>query len=163
VVALEEVHVLTIREAPFNHSAKTGETLADIEDQDLVRHKNARLEFTRMQRHLAVDMNRIDLIPKDASQMFLRGPDRSDAFARENGKNTFVGSGAAALHAIGTDATEAIRNFCSAKGWTLEEIGEPLEGGDPRFEWGFRFTADGTHFKASGWAVPGGVALTWWS
>ena len=38
----------------------------------------------------------------------------------------------------------------------------PLEGGDPKYTWGRRFSADGTSMKAAGWKVPGGFVMTWW-
>lgn len=70
-----------------------------------------------------------------------------------------------AVWAVGKTPREAIEAFCLARvGEPLEEIGAELESspGDERWAWGYRFTCDGTGFKAAGILVPGGVVLTWW-
>lgn len=66
------------------------------------------------------------------------------------------------IWAVGKTPEEAIRALCEAR---LGKFGgelTSLEGGDERYTWGFRFTADGTSCKAAGVHVPGGVILTWW-
>lgn len=70
------------------------------------------------------------------------------------------------IWSVGVSPLDAIRAFCRARlGDHVTDIdGElrPLPTGDPLYQWGFAFTADGTGFKAAGIIVPGGVILTWW-
>lgn len=70
----------------------------------------------------------------------------------------------ARAYSVGATPREAIIALCKVRlgkfGGTLTEI--PCDSSDPRFEWGYRFTADGTGCKAAGIYVPGGVILTWW-
>lgn len=60
---------------------------------------------------------------------------------------------------------DAVRAFCVARLGSHKFNGElrPLEGGDPKYSWGCRFTCDGTHFKAAGIHIPGACLLTWWA
>jgi hypothetical protein len=65
--------------------------------------------------------------------------------------------------AIGETPEKAIEAFCWARlGYSSVERISPLEGGDSNYQWGRRFTCEGTGFKAAGIYVPGGVILTWW-
>lgn len=66
------------------------------------------------------------------------------------------------VYAVGASPQEAIRAFSLARGWGEPQIADPLQGDTDRFDWGFRFVADGTGFKAAGQDVPGGTLLTWW-
>jgi hypothetical protein len=63
---------------------------------------------------------------------------------------------------IGKTPEDAIRALAEEMEWGEVEMGAGLEGGDPKYTWGYRFRAGGTSFKAAGWSVPGGVVLTWW-
>lgn len=65
--------------------------------------------------------------------------------------------------AVGKTPEDAIKNLSESKGWGNVEMGAELES-DPsdRFDWGFRFHAGGTSFKAAGVNMPGGCVLTWW-
>lgn len=66
------------------------------------------------------------------------------------------------IYAVGNTPEEAILALSRHLGWG--EVGKisELEGGDPKYTWGRRFTAGGTGMKAAGWSVPGGFVLTWW-
>lgn len=67
------------------------------------------------------------------------------------------------IYSTGKTPWEAIQALCQARfGTDLEGELRPLEGGDPAYAWGFRFTSDGTHFKAAGIFIPGGALCTWW-
>jgi len=68
-----------------------------------------------------------------------------------------------AVHAVGKNATEAIRSLAEERGWGDVDIGSitHLENAPP-FDWGFRFRAGGDSFKVAGQTVPGGVTITWW-
>jgi hypothetical protein len=70
------------------------------------------------------------------------------------------------IWSIGRTPEDAVDALCKAR------FGTPLEGSlrpiggveDPTspYTWGCRFTSGGTHFKAAGIHVPGGVIVTWW-
>jgi hypothetical protein len=66
------------------------------------------------------------------------------------------------IYAVGNTPEEAVLALARFKGWG--EVGkiDELDGGDPKYTWGRRFTAGGTGMKAAGWSVPGGFVLTWW-
>lgn len=63
--------------------------------------------------------------------------------------------------AVGANPEEAIRSMARDRGWGEVKMGSKIEDGDG-YDWGYRFTADGTGFKAAGVNVPGGCVLTWW-
>ncbi len=66
------------------------------------------------------------------------------------------------IYSFGTTPEDAIRALGGKIGWGEIVMGKPLEGNDEAFDWGFRFTADGTSMKAGGHFVTGGTILTWW-
>lgn len=70
------------------------------------------------------------------------------------------------IWSVGRTPYEAVQALCRVR--FLNELSGALRpiGGqeDPHspYAWGCRFTCNGTHFKAAGLYVPGGVVLTWW-
>lgn len=66
------------------------------------------------------------------------------------------------ISALGTSPRRAIAALCQSRRWGKPRGFEPMDGGDPRFAWGFRFVAGGSSFKAAGQKLPGGYLLTWW-
>lgn len=71
-------------------------------------------------------------------------------------------AGMDAIWSVGATPRDAIVALCEARwGGKLEGELRPLDA-DDAYQWGHRFTSDGTHFKAAGINVPGGVVLTWW-
>jgi hypothetical protein len=69
------------------------------------------------------------------------------------------------VFAVGPTPGDAIRALAIAKDWGEVKMGAQLDGGEQtdRFDWGLRFTAGGTGFKAAGYHLPGGCVITWWS
>ena len=66
------------------------------------------------------------------------------------------------IYAVGKTPEDCILAAAKAQGWGDVTKVTDLEGGDKQFTWGRRFLANGTSMKAAGWAVPGGLVLTWW-
>lgn len=74
---------------------------------------------------------------------------------------------------VGVNPLDAIAAFCIVKLCEPEVDDAALsheiftsmvsfDGGDPAYEWSYRFTCVGVEFKAAGIYVPGGCILTWW-
>lgn len=64
--------------------------------------------------------------------------------------------------ACGKTPQEALKSLGENLEWGELADFKDLGGGADEFEWGLRFTADGTGMKAAGWSVPGGVVVAWW-
>jgi hypothetical protein len=65
------------------------------------------------------------------------------------------------LYAVGKTPEECIRAYAASQDFGPVETITELEEGDPKYTWGRRFYVGGTSMKAAGWAVPGGVIMTW--
>lgn len=64
---------------------------------------------------------------------------------------------------VGATPEVAVGALCRERGWGEPTHFSPLDSdADSGFDWGRRFVADGTSFKAAGVNVPGGTVLTWW-
>lgn len=74
---------------------------------------------------------------------------------------------------VGVNPLDAIAAFCIVRLCEPEVDDAALsheiftsmvsfDGGDPAYEWSYRFTCMGVEFKAAGIYVPGGCILTWW-
>lgn len=66
------------------------------------------------------------------------------------------------VFAVGDTPEGAIAQLCAANDWGELSSIEDLPGGRSDLDWGRRFVAGGTSFKAAGSFVPGGAVITWW-
>lgn len=95
---------------------------------------------------------------------------KPDRFAEPGQEPMYEGhdlnlGGMSIIWSIGRTPQEAVEAFCLARCGSPMGAGSfrVMEGGDPAYTWGCRFTMDeGTGMKAAGIHVPGGVVLTWW-
>lgn len=77
--------------------------------------------------------------------------------------------------AVGKSPKECLTNFCQEKGWlakgtpAMPEDNQEVEMGEelgfnpdaPELTWGYRFEADGDHFKGAGMELNGYYILLW--
>jgi hypothetical protein len=133
-----------------------------VTTDELERARHLHAQLVRTQRHLAIDAGVTDP-PLDRVTGLAEAEGHTvNPFVATYGKNALHGSAPCALHAVGLTPESAIRHWCLGRGFAFDALGDALPAGDPAFTWGYRFTANGTGFKAAGWEIPGGVVMTWW-